>query len=335
MKIICQTTDPIHAHLSKVASYFPEAMKQAGEASLDDDYYANLPQDSFAMPESRQFPVNSREQTLISLGYAKLAEFPLPKHAVDALDKAASIYDIDVETLYPKVNAVPEDTATYLLPDIKRFKIACADDVPVMEQAYIEKYAQMSIEQRTEAGIKLIEVAKDHGVSLCPSTHKLAGFTITSTRALKDWTDARASAAEKLGSSVAMAYTKVAQDMKKLPAYIYNRSDQLALVGMFAEMDKTAGIDKIHGKLIPDPFRTVFNTDMIPENFVKVGSALANKQLLAQLPLTFWQDVLGESGANEIAPGGVIDPEALAQVVETLPADLKPAVEAQLAAYNK
>jgi hypothetical protein len=60
-----------------------------------------------------------------------------------------------------------------------------------------------------------------------------------------------------------------------------------------------------------------------------------NKELLAQLPLSFWQDTLGADIAAEIAPDGEVNVELLEQIIPTLPADLKLALETQLAAYNK
>jgi hypothetical protein len=336
MKFICQTNDPVQAQLIKVASLFPEAVKEAESADVGDaDYFENLPDTCFAMPETRQFPINNREQTLLSIGYSKLAS-KVPEYVLDSLEKAAQIYDIDTSSMFKfataEIEAVDEK---YLLPEIKRFKVASATDVPEVEKAFLEFYTKMSTEQRVEAGTNLVKFAEDYSVPLAPGTHKLAGFTLTSTQVLVDWTEARKAAAEKLGSAVAQAYTKVAENLRKLPGYLNNRTDQLALVDMFLDMDKTAGVNAFYGTHIPDPFRTVFNTDKPANSFIKVAGVLANKQLLAQLPLDFWTDLLGDTGAAEIAPGGVINPEALAQVVTTLPEDLKVIVEKQLSAYSK
>ncbi len=57
--------------------------------------------------------------------------------------------------------------------------------------------------------------------------------------------------------------------------------------------------------------------------------------MLAQIPLTFWEDTLGADITQEIAPGGVVNPEMLEQIIPTLPADLKASLETQLAAYNR
>jgi hypothetical protein len=335
MKFICQTNDPVQAQLIKIAALFPEAVKEAGNADIGDaDYFENLPDTCFAMPETRQFPINNREQTLLSIGYSKLAS-KVPAHVLDSLEKAAQIYDIDTSSMFKTATIEEPLEANYLLPEIKRFKVASAADVPAVEKAFLEFYPRMNTDQRVEAGTNLVKFAEDYGVPLSSGTHKLAGFTLTSTKALVDWTEARKTAAEKLGSAVVHAYTKVAADLRKLPAYLNNRTDQLALVDMFLNMDKTAGVDAFYGTHLPDPFRTVFNTDKPADTFIKVAGVLVNKQLLAQLPLDFWKDLLGDAGAAEIAPGGVINPEALSQVVTTLPEDLKVIVEKQLSAYSK
>jgi hypothetical protein len=51
--------------------------------------------------------------------------------------------------------------------------------------------------------------------------------------------------------------------------------------------------------------------------------------------LTFWEDALGPDIVAEIAPNGQLDPEALAQILPTLPQDLKNTLTTQLAAYNQ
>ena len=100
-------------------------------------------------------------------------------------------------------------------------------------------------------------------------------------------------------------------------------------------LDKEAGITGYYGKKLNTPIEAVFNTDLQRKDFIKVSSALANKELLAQLPLSFWQDTLGPDIAQEIAPDGVVNMTTLEQILPTLPADLKSALEVQLAAYNK
>ena len=66
-----------------------------------------------------------------------------------------------------------------------------------------------------------------------------------------------------------------------------------------------------------------------------VRMPMQNKTLLASLPLSFWQDALGDDVAQEIAPDGQLDPMALDQILPTLPQDMKNTLETQLAAYNR
>jgi hypothetical protein len=107
------------------------------------------------------------------------------------------------------------------------------------------------------------------------------------------------------------------------------------LAQLISDLDQRAGLTPYYGKKLPDPIQTVFNTDKLPRNFVKVGSALQNTALLQSLPLSFWEDTLGPDIAKEIAPTGTVDMTMLAQILPTLPADLKAALETQLAAYSK
>ena len=307
----------------------------AKTASLDSDEFSELPDSAFAWPGQRCFPIHNREHVAISYGYSKLASH-VPSDVQETLDKAAELYGIDTETVYSTTEKVAaEDKSYYLLPEIKRLKIASLDDIPVMERVYHEKYPTLSVEDRAEAGMRLVKIAKENGVPLTPSTHKLAGFTITDTAKLRDWVGARKMAAHNMGSMVSEAYQTLENGLAQAPAHIADRDAQVKVASLLHDLDKDAGLTQFYGKKLPDPLRTVFNTDKLAEDHVKIGSALQNKQLIASLPLEFWVDALGEDVAKEIAPNGTVDTAALEAILPTLPDDMKATLETQLAAYNK
>ncbi len=333
--VIDQSSDAGFANLRMLVERYPTLREFAKTANLDEDEFEKLSSDSFAWPSERKFPIHNPQHTAISVGYSKLAS-RIPSGVAEQLEKAANIYGLAPEMFNtPEDAKTAEDTADYLLPDIRRFKVSSAADVPAAEEAYRVKFAQLSIEDRATAGMQLVKVAEKHGVALHPSTQKLAGFTMTSTAIFKDWMGARKEAALQAKSPLAIAFEKMAEAYTGVEEFMDDRNEQLKLAALVHGMDKQAGLTHHYGIKLPTPLETVFNTDLPRKNFVKISSALANKAMLQTLPLSFWEDTLGEDIAKEIAPDGAVNPEVLEQILPTLPADLKSALETQLSAYNR
>lgn len=333
-KPIDQTSDAGYSTLRLVVERFPKVFEFAKTANLKEDEFSSLPSEAFADSAVRRYPIHTPEQTAISIGYAKLAN-ALPQYVIENLRKAADLHGIDNALFTEDSTKVAQDnTENYLLPEKKRFKITGAQDVKTAESLYIEKYAQLSIEDRSEMGMRLVKYAEEHHVSLQPSTQKLAGFTMTSTQIFKDWVEARREASLKLGSAMSPAFAELANNFKGVEPFISDRRDQLKLASLVYSLDKQAGLTKYYGRKLPDPLQTVFNTDLQSKNFTKIGTSLHNVQVLKSLPLTFWQDALGDDIAAEIAPDGELDPDLLEQVLPTLPNDLKTALDAQLSVYH-
>jgi len=334
-QIIDQTSDPGFSTLRVIVERFPELQDMAKTANLDPAEFSKLPDEAFAWPGERRFPIHNAEHTALSMGYSKVASV-LPSDVQETMEKAASLHGVQTEVFEKPVaiEKVASDDGEYLIPDQKRFKVSSKEDVPIAERIIHEKYSSLSVGDRTIACMQLVKVATVHKQELHPSTIKLAGLTITSTQRMRDWIEARREASIKLGSALANAYDALAREFKGVEPYISDADDQVKLANALRKLDEESGLDAFYGRTILDPIQTVYNTEHPRDDFLKIGSALQNKALLASLPLSFWQDTLGEDIAAEIAPGGQVDMTILEQILPTLPADMKSALETQLAAYN-
>jgi hypothetical protein len=333
--IIDQTSDAGFATLRVIAEEFPALRKMSKTAELDEDEFSALPDSAFAWPAQRKFPIHNAEHTALSMGYRKHAS-AVPAEVDMMLAKAAQLYGVDLNIF--KAPEKLEKTAGemhWLLKDKQRFLVKCAADVPVAERVLHQRYQQMGIEDRAEAMHNLVKVARYFGVDLSPSTHKLAGFTLTSTQTFRDWIEARKEAATKLGSALSGAYEKLAEEYREVEPIINDRDHQVKLAELVHELDQRAGLEQFYGKSLPDPIQTVFNTKKIAADQVDINGVLFDKAVLGSIPLSFWEDTLGADIAKEVAPGGVVDAEVLAQVLPTLPQDLKAALATQLAPYNR
>jgi len=327
-----QTCDPGYSHLRVVLDRFPELKEVAKTANIDDNEFSNLPDDSFAWPGKRRYPLHTREHTALSLGYRKLAG-AVPTEVDQMLEKAASVYEID-----PSIFEVSEAEKTaseerYVFPEKQRFLVKTAEDVKLAEQRIREVYPQLTVEDRAEGLFNLCKFAEELGVTLSPSTEKLAGFTLTSTRKLKDWLEARQEVTR--GRVYGDAFAKLAESLEGVAPEIHDRTFQVELASAIHELDKEAGITNLYGRKLPDPIQTVFNSEKLAANTLEFGTGMMlDKNKLAALPLSFWKDLLGDSIAAEISSDGeTVNPEALMHLLPTLPADVKAIAQKQLASY--
>jgi len=331
--VIDQTNDPGYSRLRVLTDKFPTLKEFSKTANIAEDEFEKLADSAFAWPAQRKFPVHNKEHAALSIAYRKLAS-NVPATVDAELNKAAELYGIEKD-IY--VESPTEKTASeeyWLLPEKSRYRVASADDVKYAETALRHKYAELTIEDRAQTFSRLGVAAKRHDVTLSPSTYKLAGFTVTSTRTLKDYMDARSAASGD--TPIGRAFSKIAQEFAGKAAMWNDRQLQIKLASTIHGLDKEAGIDKYYGTKLPDPMLTVFNTEKIAEDQVSLGADfMMDKSKLAALPLDFWKDLLGDDIAAEISTDGqTVNPEALYQLLPTLPADLMAIAQKQLAAYR-
>jgi len=332
--IIDQTNDPGFSVLRTICDQFPQVREMSKTAELDPEVLAELPDAAFAWPGRRQFPIHNREHTILSLGYRKHAS-AVPADVDARLTKAAEVYGV-VNSVFETPIAIEKQASPeyWLIPEKKRFLVKEAADVPVAEKVVLERFKELPFEDRATAAQNLVKVAQHFGVELSPSTHKLAGFTVTSTQMLRDYIGARREAAIKLGSTISDAYRELDVGLSGMNPFFSDAKQQTKIAKTLYELDHQSGVEKLYGSKVPDPMLSVFNTTKIAASQVNLNGELFDKIKLASLPATFWQDALGEDVAKEVTSDGVVDAEKLAQVLSTLPQDLKTTLVTQLTPYK-
>lgn len=333
--VIDQTSDPGLATMRVLLDEYPRLLPFSKTAKMQLDEFESLPARAFAWPGARRFPVHTPEHAALSLAYTKKAAAPIPADVVANLARAVEVYGIPADVFTTEKTA-SDFSGDYLIPTKKRFRVKTAEDVKLAECFLFEKFAGLTVEDRTVMAQNLVATGDQHKVTLAPRTHKLACTTMTNSRIFRDWMRARQVAAEKRGAvQHAKAYETLGRAYTGSGGYIDDPHDQTKLAACIYELDKQAGLVSLYGRTLLDPLQTVYNTELRRDEFIKVGSAFQNRALIESLPLSFWQDVLGEEIAQEIAPNGQVDAMVLEQILPTLPADMKRTVEMQLAAYNK
>lgn len=334
MNIIDVTNDPAFANLRVLSEKYPGLVEFAKSAELSPEEFERLPDGAFAWPEKRAFPTHTKEHTAISLAYAKHAE-ELPAYVKENLRVASDAHSVSADVLTP-VSVKTAGAEYWLLPNERRFRVASEADVHFAVDALEKRAYDLSEEKRTEVFHNLTKVAGIYGVKVKSSLQKFGGSTLTDTEVLVDWLEARAEAAEMVGSKVAaVEYKNLGQSFKMADKYLASKEDQVKVAECIAELDKIAGIGKYIGKSIPNPILTVWNTNKVAAEQLELNGMYFDKSMLASLPTSFWKDALGEDFVAEFAPGGVVDPAQLEAVLQTLPADMKATLVTQLSAYAK
>lgn len=330
MNIRDQYHDPSFAFLFHILNENPEARDFVKSASLDVNDESTLPSSAFAWPERRLFPINTPQNTVLSSLY-RIKCAAIPVEVDDALKKAQGIYGVknilDKSAEHQKTAEAQRSPApeTWILPHLKRLRVKTAEDVKVAERLLLEQYPRLNIEDRAEGFVNLVKVARDLGVSLEPTTHRMAGMTVCTTKTARDWIEARAAAVEE--PLFQSAYEKLASAFAHRGEFIQDRDELISAANALAHLDKQAGLDKHYDKRLPDPIRTIFNTEKIAEEMIDMAGRQIPLSKLAAMPSTFWDDVVGKDIASEFtAKQG----EELRQVLDTLPLDLKLIIKNQV-----
>lgn len=320
---IDQTRDPTLSHLYHLLKDRPQVEEMVKEAEISEESFRSLPDSAFAWPSERLYPVHSREQTILSRIYREKAA-SVPAFVDEALKEACEAYKIPEEMFtITKVAAEEENREHYLLPQIKKILCKTAEDVRSAERVLLEQYQKLSVEHRAEACGRLMEKAASFGVKLSPPIAQLAGFTVSSTSTLRDWLYARKEAAVK--EEYKTAYQKLADALRAFPGSIEDRGQLVQLADTIHELDKKAGLEKFYDRKLPDPIKTVFNTQQkIASAGVDLNGRFVPLHKLAMYDATFYGDVLGDDLVREASDAsGQLDLQKLATIIETLPRDLK------------
>lgn len=329
--------DPAWGKMRDLFNRFPKVAAVAGSLDVADSA-DSLPSTCFADPNARLFPIHEKRAAVLSYAYAR--EQTVPRFVMNNIKEALAAYDVDESTFEQQAvkTAAPLAPEECLFPATGSWPIRTAGEVKTAEAALHQEHAKLLPDARVEAYGRLYKRAQELGVALDATSHKYAGFVETDTRELRDSLRARAIVAEKRGSAtievrtkIAAAYEKIAATLDGLPRTIRNRPQQVKLASAIAELDEHANVTTQYDRGVPDPVKTVFNTDKIARgDDIELGGKMFAISKLASLPASFYKDALGEDFASELAPGGEVSSQKLAQILPTLPYDMKRSLEVSL-----
>lgn len=311
--------DPIYAHLHVLTNKFPLARDMLKTASFETTKtkIAELPSSAFAWEDERRFPVHTREDTIASIFYRSKLGSTVPQHVDDKLELARNVYEID-DAIFSPVKEASVDITEYALPEKERLPLNSPEQIKVAEEVLCRDYDTLPLEKRADAFNRLYTAAKKQDVELRPFSLRMAGVTVSNPHLLRDWLEARATAATEPVHQ--QAYTKLASAMHKTPSCLVQRRDLVKLATTIYELDKLSKLNKHYDRKLPDPLQTVFNTEKIAEEMCDVGGIQVPCSALMTLPPDVWA-AIDAPEIGEIAASG--DPAQFKAVFDTLPLDLK------------
>jgi hypothetical protein len=321
MTLVDQFRDPTLAVLVNLVADRPKVAAAVADVDIQPAEAEALPDSAFAWQEKRAFPIHNRGHAILSRVYRENTP-GVPPHVDAFLKEAFDMYDVPDDLFVREKRAAavvnPDD---YLLPSLKKLPVRSAAQVKTAEATLLADFTKLSLVHRAEACKRLVDKAAAFDEKLDPLMHKLAGFTVTSTRQLTDWIDARAGASEGAHRD---AFEKLAAVTRQLPPEIHDRHDQIKLAEAIGELDQRAGLVKHYDRRLPDAMQTVFNTEKIAGHGVDLNGRFVTASQLAAYPSTFYGDILGDDLVREASDGrGDMDPQKLAMILETLPRDMK------------
>ncbi len=318
--------DPLYTQLHVLMRDYPRARDMVKEAQFDAAKYAveRLPSSAFAWEDERRFPIHTREDTVASLFYRMKCASAVPAYVDTKLTTAAKIYKID-QGVFHAVKVASDKPRHYALPEEEKLPLNNAVQVKKAEEVLLADYAVLALEKRAEAFQNLYHAARRFQVALEPTSLKMAGVTGCRPEITADWLEARAEAA--VDPNHRAAYEKLASVVKRMPRYVSDRKELVKLATTIAEIDQYANLMQHYDKRLPDPLQTVFNSEKVAEEVCDVGGAQVPVSTLMQLPPEVWQQIDAPEFA-ELAQG---DPGAFKQAFDTLPLDLKVALQAHVA----
>ncbi len=320
--VIDQFRDPSLALLVHLVADRPKVAALIEDTDVNPEELETLADGAFAWPEKRALAVHSAAHTIMSRVYRENMTV-VPAHVDATLKEACIVYGID-EAIFERTKqaAAVDDPEDYLLPDLKRLPVRGAAHVKMAEEKLLAGFTKLSVLHRAMACKRLLDKAAQYNVTLNPLMHQLAGFTVGSTKVATDWIEARKEAAVAVEHK--QAFQKLANEVRRLPAELRDRSTMIKLAETLDEMDKLAGLTKFYDKKLPDPMLTVFNTTKVAGAGVDLCGKFISMERLASMPASFYGDVLGDDFVNEASDGrGGVDAHKLAAIIETLPRDMK------------
>lgn len=324
--VIDQFSDPSFLRLNQLVRRYPQAVEHIKTAEMSPEENEKRANTQFADRVNRKFPIDDPGQAALSRLYME-KQAGVPKEVIAECDKALELFGISLDLMAVE-KVASDDSGDYLLPDIRRLRVKTAADVKDAAEAIQRDYKSMDVGSRVKASTNLVKKAVEHNVRLPAQILKFAGATMCNTRVLRDWVTARTE--RTTDPSIHYGYTKLAEEVDKMPQFISDRNELVKVAAAIAELDDAAGLGQFYDRTLLDPLSTVFNTEKVADEMMEIAGQQVPLDRLLAIDGDVYRDLVGEDLANEFLDAeGNVDPEQFKVIWPTIPFDLQKTLLAQ------
>jgi hypothetical protein len=329
MPIFDQFHDPGYGRLRHLLADHPGAAALLKEASIEDTE-PELPPGAYAWPERQLFPVHSAEHAALSHLYAKTSEVSVPDHVRAKIAQALDAYDVPADAFaqaQPKL-AADEDC----LFSGGRYPVRNAKEVKTAELRLLPQVSKLTGDERIRAFSKLAEAAQVHGVNLAPESLRLACKTASNPERLAVHLEARAHSTSD--PALGAKFASLAAAVRNSPKDLAKEDTRLKVAAFIHELDRKAGFEARYDRDMEDPARVVSNTQKTASAACDIGGRQFSHADLARIPMDLYKHALGDDIESSIGHGGTVNPKLAAEVLSTLPADMKKSFSKLVTSYK-
>ena len=276
---------------------------------------SGLPNTCFADTANRKYRIDSPANAYESMSYA-IKTAGVEPHVIGRIKKALDLYGVEPPVPELTKEAAAFEEVVYVLPEYNKLPVKTAADIKLAEDAVLRNRSKLKTTTLANACNRLVKLAGKNGMEVSPDTMQLAGLTQCDVEKTASWIEARGNITNN------RTFYKLA-DRVRGPGGPTSRADLVKLSSAVDQLDRKFGLDRYYNKKLPDPLQTVFSTKIAMSAVVDMGSCSMPLSTLAKLPVSFYSDVLGDDVADEITKDGKVDEGLLAEIVPTLPKDMK------------
>ena len=261
-----------------------------------------------------KYPIDTAANAVASKAYAIKVGEQAP-HVLNAIDKALDIYGVPSPRRVQVKQANSFSEAVYLLPEQNLYPVKTASDIREADRALNRVHRKLSTESLARASSTLVKLAGHNKLNVSDRVMQWAGLKMCDIEKTASWIEARGAV-----TSTNVFY-KLADKVRSSTGP-KSRRDLTKLASAIEHLDKRYGLEKHYDTKLPNPLETVFSSKESMQKVIEHDGKHISLDKLMTLPISFYQDVLGEDIAEEITSNGELDPEKVSTILPTLPKDM-------------
>ncbi len=312
--IIDQQTDSDFKLFFKIASNINDDLlvQSLETVEIEFDVFAKLASTEFADTENNMFPVNTKENTILSKLYFDIQRDQLldkvAEDISDRLDTFMELHSVPESIFTYNTKVLEKNAATkglftpvYMLPEHRLCKVANCDDLLTAEVLFDMELSKLPVSDRIQFSQNFMKAAQAFNVSVTSSNiAKYACVLDTDLDSTTHFLEARAALARRTGQS-GTEFLKLA-DLLSQSEVDGEKAIIKKLADTILSLDIQYGFDapKFDGR-IPDAYASVFNKeaeDFIPEQDQGVPKLeeLSEAEIAAQYGVDSLEESKDENG---------------------------------------